>query len=386
MKDLRFTIKDRITSNKYLRNLKNNYQDYMGLTQYKINNWRNRNQNQSVKELVPELSEEERKQLLNDKLNDIGEHPLKVAFVVTEAGSNVSAGDYFTASELGDSLKKFGWEIIFLSKDGPGNWYYVPRDVDVLISMLESYDPRKIRCQNKSLIKIAWARNWFERWCFNSHLSDYHLIFASSETACDYIEKKTGIKSFLLPIATNPEKFNNDIPPNEEYLCDYCFTGSYWDDPRDIMEMLNPDTLPYTFKLFGENWADFPKFRDYYQGFVDYSRMPEIYASTRMVIDDAGRGARNFGSINSRVYDALACGTLVVTNGAVGARETFQGKLPVWTSSQELNNLIEFYLENEEARQEKILELQEFVLQNHTYPHRADYLKRTLKNRFGQNK
>ncbi len=380
MKDLRFTIRDRITSNKYLRNLRNNYQDYMGLTRYKINKWRNIHLNQSVEESVPELGEEERKQLLNDKLNDIGEHPLKVAFVVTEAGRNVSAGDYFTASELGDSLKKFGWEITFLPKEGPGNWYYVPGDVDVLISMLESYDPRKIRCQNKSLIKIAWARNWFERWCFNPNLSDYHLIFASSETACDYIEKEAGIKPFLLPIATNPERFNDKIPPNAEYLCDYCFTGSYWDDPRDIMEMLDPATLPYTFKLYGANWDNFPKFRDYYQGFVKYSHMPEVYASTKIVIDDANRGSKKFGAVNSRVYDALASGALVITNGEIGAKETFEGELPVWKSRSELHNLIEFYLNHDQEREEKIRVLKELVHAKHTYQKRADYLKKTLKN------
>ena len=384
MKDLRFTIKDRITSNKYLRNLKNHYQDYMGLTQYKINNWRNRNQNQSVEGSVPELSEEERQQSLKDKLNGIGEHPLKVAFVVSEAGNDVTdvtAGDYFTASELGDSLKKFGWEITFLPKEGPENWYYVPGDVDVLISMLESYDPRKIRCQNKSLIKIAWARNWFERWCFNPNLSDYHLIFASSETACDYIEKEAGIKPFLLPIATNPERFNDKIPPNAEYLCDYCFTGSYWDDPRDIMEMLDPATLPYTFKLYGANWDNFPKFRDYYQGFVKYSHMPEVYASTKIVIDDANRGSKKFGAVNSRVYDALASGALVITNGEIGAKETFEGELPVWKSRSELHNLIEFYLNHDQEREEKIRVLKELVHAKHTYQKRADYLKKILKNR-----
>lgn len=381
MKDLKFIIRDKITSNKYLRNLRNNYQDYISLIRYKIDKWRNRQQNQSVNEPVMELSEEQRKQLLHDKLHNMGlssEYPLKVAFVVTRVGENVTAGDYFTASELGDSLKKFGWQITFLPREGPGNWYYVPDDVDVLISMLEPYDPHKIRCLNRSLIKIAWARNWFERWVYQPNLSDYDLIFASSETACDYIEKETGIKPLLLPIATNPERFNDNIPPSEEYQCDYCFTGSYWDDPRDIMEMLEPATLPYTFKLFGENWENFDKFQDYYQGFIDYSHMPQIYASTRIVIDDVNRGAKNYGAVNSRVYDALACGTLVITNGAIGARETFQGKLPVWKSKAELNNLIEFYLNHEDARKEKTKELQEFVLTNHTYPNRADHLKKTL--------
>ena len=70
---------------------------------------------------------------------------LKVAFAVTEAGENASAGDYFTALELGEGLKKFGWEIIFLPKNGHGYWYEVDEEVDVIISMLDIFDPSRIR-------------------------------------------------------------------------------------------------------------------------------------------------------------------------------------------------------------------------------------------------
>jgi GT2 family glycosyltransferase/spore maturation protein CgeB len=325
------------------------------------------------------------KQFLYDKLNNqrvFCERPLKVAMVVSETGEDASAGDYFTASELGECFLKLGWEVTYLSRIGPGNWYYVPGDVDVLISLLEVYDPGKIRCDNKLLIKIAWARNWFERWFNNPSIKKFDLIFASSTTACNFITEKTGKKTFLLPIATNPERFNDSISAREEYQSDYTFTGSYWDDPRDIIEMLDPYSLPYTFKLYGKNWEVFEKFKKYYQGFLNYSNLPEVYASTKIVIDDVNRGAKSFGSVNSRVFDALATGTLVVTNGAVGAEETFQGLLPVWNSAEELHSLIEYYLENDAVRKKKVHQLQEFVLENHTYQNRAGTFKEVLEQEY----
>ncbi len=322
-----------------------------------------------------------RKQFIMDKIYNnkvFSEKSLNVAFLVTDEGENVFAGDYFTASELGDSLKEFGWNISFLTRKGLHDWYDVGSDVDILISMLESYDPRKIRCSNRSLIKIAWPRNWFERWIYNPGLSKYDFIFASSETACNFIEEKTELKTFLLPIATNPNNFNNGVQPREEFVSDYCFTGSYWGYPRDIIEFLDPDSIPYKFKLFGKNWEDFDKFKLYYQGFINYFELPKLYASTKIVIDDVNRGAKNFGAVNSRVYDALACGILVLTNGVIGAEETFKGKLPVFHSKEELNNLIEYYLSNEDERILKVKELQKFVLENHTYYNRAKFLKKIL--------
>jgi len=304
--------------------------------------------------------------------------PLKIAFVVTENGKNASAGDYFTALEFGEGLKKFGWKICFLPKAGPNYWYEVDKNVDVLISLLDSYDPRRIKCLNQSLIKIAWPRNWFDRWVSHPGFKEYDIVFTPSNTALEYIKEKSNKNPFLLSIATNPARFNDSIPQQKEYLSDYCFTGSYWDDPREIIEMLEPQEIPYEFKLYGKNWDKIDKFKDYYQGFINYSKLPQVYASTKIVIDDANRATKEYGAVNSRVFDALACGALVITNGKKGAKETFNGNLPVFNSKEELNQLIKYYLSNEDERIAKIEELQKFVLENHTYINRADTLKERL--------
>lgn len=310
---------------------------------------------------------------------------LKVGFAVTEKGENASAGDYFTALEFGEGLKKIGWDVTFLAHRDKGYWYDVPSDVDVLISLLDRYDPRRIRSSNKYLIKVAWPRNWFDRWVFHPGFSDYNLVFAPSRTAQDYINRNSDKTSHLLPLATNPEKFNNNIPMNSEFICDYCFTGNYWNDPRDIIEMLEPEKIPYKFNLYGKNWEKISRFRKYYHGFVKYNKLPEVYSSTKIVIDDANRVTKDYGSVNSRVFDALACGVLVITNGERGAEEIFNGKLPVYTSKEELNYLLVHYLDDEEMRIDKIKDLQNIVLEKHTYLNRAETLKQSLKTYINEN-
>ena len=322
-----------------------------------------------------------RRELLMDKINNkllFSEKPLKVAFAVTETGKDSSAGDYLTALTFGESLKKLGWEISFLTRRGPGDWYEVEEDVDVLISMLDAYNTNRIRSANNLLIKIAWPRNWFNRWISHPNFKSYDLILAPSKTACNYMKEKSGIDTLLLPLATNPARFNTNIPANEEYTCDYCFTGSYWNDPREIIEMLDPESLPYTFKLYGENWDEIDKFKNYNQGFIKYNKIPEVYRSTKIVVDDANRVTKSYGSVNSRVYDALASGALVITNGEIGANETFEGRLPVYKTKEELDGLIKYYMSHEDERQAKIRQLKEFVLENHTYDHRARTLKEIL--------
>jgi spore maturation protein CgeB len=316
-----------------------------------------------------------------DKLNCnqlLSPKPLKVAFVVTETGENSSAGDYFTALSLGKSFKKFGWEIDYLSRTESKDWYEVDMDVDVLISLLDAYDIRKIRSKNNLLIKVAWPRNWLSRWISHPDFMDFDLVMATSETACRYIEEKTGMKTDLLPLATDQETFNPLVEGNGKWECDYCFTGSYWKDPREIVDMLDPESLPYTFKLFGKNWDEFEKLKNYYEGFVNYQDMPRVYRSTLVVVDDANRVTKEYGSVNSRVFDAIASGVLVVTNGGLGAEETFKGILPVYNSRTELKKLLEYYLSHAEERKAKINELKEFVLSRHTYDQRAEKIRRCL--------
>ena len=106
--------------------------------------------------------------------------------------------------------------------------------------------------------------------------------------------------------------------------------------------------------------------------------MPKVYSSCKIVIDDANHVTKKWASVNSRVFDTLSSGRLVITNGTEGNNELFQGQIPEYHSEEDLNELINYYMKNPEKRNEKIKTLQQIVLNNHTYKHRADFLKEIL--------
>jgi hypothetical protein len=381
---MNFLSKLKVNKNS-LRRVKYHLSDDLSYVKYRSKQIKNRISDSTDPDIKNETTNGENDRISSknilDKLHNTNQsttNNLKITFVVTEAGENASAGDYFTALEFGEALKNFNCEISFLSQNNPKYWYEVPADVDILISLLYRFDPRRIRCSNKSLIKIAWPRNWFDRWVSHPGFSDYNLIFTPSKTAMEYVKENSDKNPYLFPLATNPERFNGNVPKQNEYISDYCFTGSYWNDPRDIMEMLEPTEIPFKFKLYGKNWEKNNKFKKYYQGFINYSNLPKVYSSTKIVIDDANRATKDYGSVNSRVYDAIACGALVLTNGQKGSKETFNNKLPVFKSKKELTYLINYYLSNNHKRMDKVKELQKIVFENHTYKDRAKSLKHIL--------
>ena len=333
-----------------------------------------------------------RKELINDKFYNKGifaNKPLTISFVVTQSDENTTAGDYFTALTLAKELKKFGWNIKYQSRrksKGQRDWYHVDEDVDVLISLLDAYDLTKVECNNGLLVKIAWMRNWFERWIENPSFKKYDFVFASSHIACNYVKENTGMDVVYYPLASDSEMFNSNMPIFEEYCCDYCFTGSYWDAKREIIDFLNPDLLDYKFNLYGANWNKISKFSKYSKGFVHYEDMPKVYSSCKIVIDDANHVTKEWGSVNSRVFDSLSSGKLVVTNGTKGNNEIFNGEIPEYHSEEELTDIINYYLINSDEREEKIKYLQNIVLEKHTYKHRANTLKKLLKDYYDKPK
>jgi len=254
---------------------------------------------------------------------------LTIGFVVTEEGKDSTAGDFFTAYELAIQFRVLGYEIKYITKKSE-KWYDIESDVDILIVMLHSYDISKIQTENKALIKVAWIRNWFDKFSDLKSFSDFNIVLSSSKKACKYLSEKTGKLVHYFPIATNEKRFSKTNLFENELQCDYCFTGSYWNDKREIIEMIQPSQLPeYKFHLYGENWGKVDKLRTYHKGFVNYDDIPAVYANTKILIDDANRVTKPWGSVNSRVFDALVSNVLVITNSELSSKDalfTIQAK------------------------------------------------------------
>lgn len=325
--------------------------------------------------------------ILEDKANGtklFTDKPMTVAFCVTDDDPKTTAGDYFTAMEFGTSLEKLGWKIKYLAQKKGDERYNVGWETDIVVSLLENYDVTKMKNFYPRLKTVAWARNWFDRWCAKPYINDYDMIFASSITAVKFMEQELERKVKLFPIATNAQRFvdvNNLIcDNNSKYESDYVFTGSYWNDPREIIDILCPDELQYKFKIFGANWDKIDKFSKSNGGFVNYNEMPLVYKNTKIVVDDANRVTKPYGAVNSRVFDALAAGRLVITNGKIGADETFEGMLPCFSNKEEFNALVNLYMSDKSLYDKKVAELKSFVLNKHTYDIRAKEFKDIIKS------
>jgi GT2 family glycosyltransferase/spore maturation protein CgeB len=301
------------------------------------------------------------------------QQPLRVVFVVTDASLSTYAGDFYTAMEMATALRnQYGWEVLFVKKDVG----HIP-GTDVLLVMRHDYDLRKIQELNPGAITVAWIRNRLNQWIESPFYQDYQVLFCSSKLALEQIQLQTGREAYLLPIATNDLRF---FPLSNSFMepTDIVFTGNFLGDERDGINYLESLSHGASFSIYGHGWNQHPTLNKYWRGAVPYEELNSIYASAKIVIDDSHPVTREFNSLNSRVFDAISAGSLVITNCVGGAKEMFGEALPVFNSPEELGSQLQFYLSNPDRRREKIQELRAIILKSHTYANRSGQFKEVI--------
>ena len=203
------------------------------------------------------------------------------------------------------------------------------------------------------------------------------LVEAGYVKIIETVKAESGRDGVLFPIATNPHRFNRK-PMVPDYAADLCFTGSYWGEDREALNLRKGRDQQQLLAIYGHGWDMYPEWEPCWRGAAAYTDLPEIYSSAKMVLDDSHPVTREWNSLNSRVFDALGCGTLVLTNCTGGARDIFGDRLPTFEDASELDSLIEHYLCHPELREALAATLHKEVIENHTYDIRAATFKDTV--------
>lgn len=291
---------------------------------------------------------------------------LIIAFAVSEASPTTTAGDFYTAYELAQELSALV-DATFVFLEQKHNWYDV-KDVDLLVAMTHDYDLSLLKRPKQNLVTVGWARNWFSDWAKpRDHYFD--IVLSSSLKGAAAIRAGVGYPEQILRIATNQNRFYPGLDENK--TVDYVFTGSFWGHARDLVYLLEPAALPYSCELYGSGWDQIESLAPYAKGFVKYDDLAGIYRRARVVIDDANSVTKEWGSVNSRVFDAISAGALVITNSPAASEDGFDGELPSFQTREELEELLRRFCGNESERLTVLAKLQEIVREKHSYATRA---------------
>ena len=317
----------------------------------------------------PLRSTYEREVRWSDFSGQSGEGP-KVAMAVFTTDLYEGRGDVYVAAGIGRQLRASGAGVAYVPVD---DWGAVPDGTDAVVAMLPGFRPSlvptAVRC-------VAWVRNEMDAWLAHPELAMFDGIMVSSEQARAAIARVYDGPTTVLRIGVDPELFSPPLPGEDRH--GVVGTVNYWGKERDLHRALQagPTTVPLA--LFGHDRALPPALTGYSAGPVSFFALPGLYRRAAVVLDDFNHTTVGWGNVNSRLYEALACGALVVTNTDRGLAEVGLSDVPTFGDGVDLNALLESLLADRAGTADLAARLSATVRTHHAYPSRAAELLRFL--------
>lgn len=285
-----------------------------------------------------------------------------VVFAVSTSDLDAGRGDLYTAIGLGRRLEDVGYEVIYLPRE---RWYELPTGTDIYVSMLETVEVSRLP---SDLITVAWVRNQTAVWAQQPWLGLYRMVLASSQESLDVLSSVYAGPMGLLAIGVDTDLFS--LASDGSDRSGVASTVNQWGREREVFAFLKERPITFPLTLYGQQRGQAEALEKYAHGPVSFFALPSLYRQARIVLDDFNHTTAGFGNVNSRLFEAAACGATVLTNRRSGLNAVGLEAISVYGSSADLFSLIDRDLGSAEA-QARADELAALVAERHSYRKRA---------------
>lgn len=273
-------------------------------------------------------------------------------------------GDIYYAECLAKALSRQGHQCVlhYLNE-----WGSDDLDIDVVIHLkgLSEYHPKPYN------VNILWMLNHPD---LHTHeeLERYDLVLVASQPHATRLANELSVRVLPFLQATDPDHFQPEPRIRKEF--DLVFVGNNTGAGREEMRRIVADLLPTRHKLgvWGDGWeGKLPP--GVWQGrFVPWEKLPLVYSSATIVLNDHQPEMLRNGFVNNRTFDAAACGAVVVSDAVIGLKDV----LPVhaYQGRAQLQRIVDDILERKEHHATQAARLRERVRADYSFDRRASDL------------
>ena len=218
-------------------------------------------------------------------------------------------GDTHLARHVAAALRRKG----FISKVTPLRLWDQPahQDVDIVVHLhgLTPYVPKPAH------FNVLWIISHPElvtaRMC-----NRFDLVLVASHSFADELRPQVSVPVMPWLQATNAELFR---PSGQERSIDLLFVGNSRRQDRPIVRWALEAGLPLT--VYGGDWNGLVPPEVVAGEFVPNHELPDLYSRAKVILNDHWPEMAEHGFVSNRVFDALACGTPVISDEVVGLRD-----------------------------------------------------------------
>jgi spore maturation protein CgeB len=150
---------------------------------------------------------------------------------------------------------------------------------------------------------------------------------------------------------------------------------------RDVYRTAVADAISVGLRpaIYGSGWDALVDRALVASEYVANEDLPVVYSSIGVLLNDHWRDMRERGFVSNRLFDALACGTPVISDDMPEITEIFGDLVRTYHDPAELRALVEATLADPVAARERAARGGELVRQQHTFDQRAAQFVGTLK-------
>ena len=277
-------------------------------------------------------------------------------------------GDYFFALSLKRSFEKKGFNVVIHEREF---WEFSKDNEDIVIVLRgrKEYNPKPYH------LNIMWNI---------SHPNDislaeferYDYVFIASNKFANEIGDS--INTIVKPLlqCTDPEIFYH--LENDDFCEEILFVGITRDVFRTIVKDLSETS--HHFSVYGRGWEEFID-KEYIKGeFIPNKILNQAYSSCKILLNDHWEDMKEKDFPSNRLFDALACGTFVISDEFDAAKTVFDGTVVTYKDSDDLQKKLDYYLSHDDERNLISKRGQNIVLKYHTFDNRVDEILETLEN------
>lgn len=246
---------------------------------------------------------------------------------------------------------------------------WIPPGINKKIDLFLVVDPIRLPFNLKSFrgITAYYAIDGNNPLTFDGHfrfakVDEYDYVFVASKNDPERYRKRGCKNVYWLPLACDPDFHKRYIVP---LRYDVCFVGEVEWQGRKIIKGIDYDARKRLINLLKRKFNT-------YVGKHYLHDMALTYSQSKIVFNMV-----KLDGLNMRIFEALGCGRLLVTNRVDnGVKDLFidRKELVLYNDANDLISLIQYYLDNEDERENIAQRGQEKVYAKHTYYHRAKAL------------
>jgi spore maturation protein CgeB len=142
---------------------------------------------------------------------------------------------------------------------------------------------------------------------------------------------------------------------------------------RDVRRTVVADAIAAGLRpaIYGSGWETHVDPELLVRDYVPNEELPLLYSSIGVLLNDHWDTMRDWGFVSNRIFDALACGTPVISDYMPEITELFEGAVLTYRDPSELRELVRTTLADPRAARDRAEEGTRVVRARHTMDHRA---------------